>query len=125
MEQSVSHVIGSDSIGKPGLAEALERVGDADLLRELVAIFTAEACADLEALRRAVKRRDTAMLAGVAHSLKGALRTLGAEPAARTAEWLERVARERQLDCAVPLVALLCQEVEDFVRVASTWFGAP
>ena len=77
---------------------ALARVrGDRELLRELVEIFFREEPLWLEQIRRAVENKDAAALQLGAHTLKGALGTIGATTASQLAESLEMMGHSREL----------------------------
>jgi signal transduction histidine kinase/CheY-like chemotaxis protein/HPt (histidine-containing phosphotransfer) domain-containing protein len=73
--------------------EPLRRLGgDADLYRELLAIFVSEEGLRSAALREAMARAEAGSLRRLAHSLRGSARTIGAEPLAAAAERLETAA---------------------------------
>jgi len=80
---------------------ALERVGgDEELLREVAQIYLTEYPPLIEKIRSAVGSGDSDALQRAAHTLKGSLATLGAEPAAALALTLESKGRENTLDSA-------------------------
>ena len=77
------------------MVELLARVdNDRELLRELLDIFKEDSPRHLQALREAVARADSAVVANEAHALKGMLSNLSAKPAAATAAALELLARQ-------------------------------
>jgi two-component system sensor histidine kinase/response regulator len=76
----------------------VRRVGaDPELLLEMIETFNVESRALLRDVRHSVVERDAERLEQVAHSLKGALRTLAAPAASEAASQLETMARERDL----------------------------
>ena len=99
-------------------ASAVERVfdhkkalasldGDTDLLCEVIDIFL-ETCPELlDAVRKAVEKRDAEAVERAAHSLKGAVATLSALDAAATAQRLETMGREGGLAEAQEVCAML------------------
>jgi two-component system sensor histidine kinase/response regulator len=79
----------------------VRRVGaDAELLLEMVNNFTEESAELLAEIRRSIVQGDAARLQRVAHSLKGALRTLAASAASEAALHLETMARQGDLSRA-------------------------
>jgi signal transduction histidine kinase/DNA-binding response OmpR family regulator len=64
--------------------------GDEELLRELAALFLHDYPHRLAEIREAIARQDTTALARVAHSLKGAVGSLGAHDACAAALHLEQ-----------------------------------
>ena len=87
---------GRQASGKEALIsreEPLRRLGgDADLYRELLAIFVSEEGLRSAALREAMANAEAGSLRRLAHSLRGSARTIGAEPLAAAAERLEAAA---------------------------------
>jgi len=79
----------------------LRRVGaDTELLFEMVKNFNEESAGLLIEVRRSIVERDAGRLERVAHSLKGALRTLAASAASEAALELETMARQGDLSRA-------------------------
>jgi CheY-like chemotaxis protein len=75
---------------------ALTRLeGDADLLREMAGLFLGDYPRQIAALREAIEHQDADAIQRTAHTLKGALSSLGARPAAAAALALEDVGRAR------------------------------
>jgi HPt (histidine-containing phosphotransfer) domain-containing protein len=94
-------------------SSALERVdGDADLLRELAALFLEEVPALLAAAESAVERSDGAALRQAAHSLKGSASNLSALAAAAAARQLEQMGAAHDFATARDAFAVLAREVE-------------
>jgi HPt (histidine-containing phosphotransfer) domain-containing protein len=76
----------------------LERMGgDADLLGEIVELFLEDGPRVVERLRGAVARGDADEIERAAHSLKGALLNMSANPLAALALELENLGREGEL----------------------------
>lgn len=94
---------------------ALERAGgDEELLREIAEIYLAEYPPLLEGIRSAVDAGDADALQRSAHTLKGSLATMGAEPGAALALSLESQGRENHLQSAA---AVLLRLEEELARV--------
>jgi HPt (histidine-containing phosphotransfer) domain-containing protein len=74
------------------------RVGnDVELLLEAIATFREESTELMGSLGEAVEHRDAELVGRVAHSLKGALATLAASPAADAALRIEKMGRSGDL----------------------------
>jgi CheY-like chemotaxis protein len=74
------------------------RIGnDVELLLEAIATFREESTELMGSLREAVEHRDAELVGRVAHSLKGALATLAASPAADAALRIEKMGRSGDL----------------------------
>ncbi len=79
--------------------ETMDRVaGDMELLRTLVEIYIESTPAQLEELRKAIKRRDASTIRQLAHTLKGAVGNFGQGPAWQAAVRLETMGREGKFD---------------------------
>jgi CheY-like chemotaxis protein/HPt (histidine-containing phosphotransfer) domain-containing protein len=79
-------------------AAALERCGDdADLLRELIDMFLTEIRVWMFDLGRAVEAGDAEAIKRLAHTIKGAVGTFGAQPAYEAAFRLETIGKEGPL----------------------------
>jgi two-component system, sensor histidine kinase and response regulator len=77
------------------LSELLARVeNDRELLQELVSIFKNEFPRQLQDLRDAIVRQDTARVASLSHALKGMLTNLAVMGAADGAFIIEKLARQ-------------------------------
>lgn len=77
----------------------LERMGgDMELLAEVVDLFLEDSPKMLDSLRVAISGGDAHSVERSAHSLKGALLNMAAEPAASVALQLERMGREEELE---------------------------
>ena len=76
----------------------LERLGgDAELLDEVLELFVEECDAMVNGVRQAVQSRDSGDLRAAAHTLKGALLNIAAEPSADAARKLELMGRDEDL----------------------------
>jgi len=92
--------------------------GDRQLLNELLGIFLEESPVQLRALRDALADSDPAAVMRAAHTLKGSLRALRADPAAALAAELEALGRAGELAGAPGLAAALAVELERVRRAA-------
>ena len=93
--------------------------GDRELLTELLAIFAEVGPGQLQAVRDAMSRSDSAALAFAAHTLNGGLRALGASKAATLAEHLEQLGRDGGFSGAPGLLAALESEIEQVLLAAA------
>ncbi len=99
--------------------------GDRELLGEIVAAFLIEGPALLEQIRRALTDGDAAELRRGAHTLKGALRTLGIESAAELASKLEEIGRRGDLAAGSPVMAQLESQLDQILSEAKSFASAP
>jgi two-component system sensor histidine kinase/response regulator len=90
--------------------------GDRALLDELLATFTEETPARLEAIRQAATGWEATELIREAHTLKGVLKVLGATRAADLAKDLEARGRAGDVKGARELVATLTREIEQILK---------
>ena len=80
----------------PSRAELLVRFGgDDDLLREIAGLLLRDCPRLLAELHGALARGDFTTVQNTAHSLKGAIANVGAEPAVEAAYQVEQAARSR------------------------------
>ncbi len=101
----------------------LERsMEDAELAREILAAFLAEASALYASLVRELHGGNPAQLRAAAHSLKGAAANAGALRVAGLAATIESVARAGDVSGAAPLAEELGAEIEVFRRRAPREF---
>ena len=92
--------------------KALERVGgDTELLKEIVPLFLKELPQLLTNLREAVASGDAKALEGAAHTLKGVVGNIGAQPPFEVALKLEMMGREANLAEAAPAYRRLENEL--------------
>jgi HPt (histidine-containing phosphotransfer) domain-containing protein len=86
--------------------------GDLDLLREIVSLFLADYPRRLGELKDAVTRGDSDAVSSVAHSIKGSVGSLAAQPCYEAAQRLERMGISGDLTAAGAACAALEAEVE-------------
>lgn len=92
--------------------DLLERIGgDGELLAELAAAFHRDSPQQAERLRSAVALGDAREVTQAAHSLKGALASLGAVRARALASELEQMGKRGDLAGAAELCAALEREI--------------
>jgi two-component system sensor histidine kinase/response regulator len=78
--------------------EALDRLGgDEGLLQELIQIFLAESPKLMSKLHKAISDSDAEAVMQCAHSIKGELSCLGGDGAAKAAQELETMGRNKKL----------------------------
>jgi two-component system sensor histidine kinase/response regulator len=99
--------------------------GDRELLGEIVAAFLIEGPSLLAQIRRALTDADAAELRRGAHTLKGALRTLGIESAAELASKLEEIGRGGDLASASATMAQLESQLDQILSEAKSFASAP
>ncbi|MBX3231209.1 MAG: response regulator [Labilithrix sp.] len=106
---------------------ALARVGgDAELVRELVSVFVAEAPGWLAELAAAAKAKDGAALSNVAHKVKSAADTCGVRGGFAAAAALEKLGKDTTLDPArVDESVAALREAIDAALPAMRALGAP
>jgi HPt (histidine-containing phosphotransfer) domain-containing protein len=85
--------------------------GDRQLLREMIAIFRAEAPGMVNAINAAAADDDYEALGRAAHSLRGSLGTLDAPRAFQAAAHLEAVARGAKVEQVLSAIAELKREM--------------
>jgi signal transduction histidine kinase/CheY-like chemotaxis protein len=90
--------------------------GDVQLLREVGRLFLDLCPEQLADIRAAVDAGDCGRLAAAAHTLKGSAGALGAADLVATAEVLERLAKESQIDAARAHTSKLEAVSRDFSR---------
>jgi PAS domain S-box-containing protein len=89
--------------------------GDRELLREVMGEFLTEYPRLIEQAQAAILADDAPTASRTAHTIKGALRTLGANSAGSRAEELEKQLRSGSLDSANELLGVLTDEVDSLV----------
>lgn len=97
------HTTGDISNGCPAAlidrSAILDRVGgDADLLREITAIFLMEYPVLIGEIREAVAAQDPKRLERAAHSLKGSVANFGAQAATEASYRLETIGRRGPIE---------------------------
>ncbi len=90
--------------------------GDRVLLDELLGIFVEDAPLRMEAIRRAIAGREAAELTREAHTIKGALKVIGATTAAGLAQGLEALGRDGNLGEADKLAVALEREMDRLMQ---------
>jgi PAS domain S-box-containing protein len=97
--------------------EALERCGDdRTLLRELIDLFLSDVPKQMSALKQAIDQNDAVVIYRMAHTIKGAVATFGAEPACNAAFELEQLGRTGQIEAASGSYKQLEAKVEELCR---------
>jgi len=87
--------------------------GDTGLLREIVQAFLEETPRNVELIRAAIRSGDSTVLQRAAHTIKGALHTLGADAAAEYAQELELMGKHQSDNGADEALANLQRALED------------
>jgi HPt (histidine-containing phosphotransfer) domain-containing protein len=91
----------------------LERLGgDDELMRDVLEVFLDECPRMMDELRGAVAGGDSQTLERAAHSMKGALLNISADPAAEAAQTLERIGTNGGIDKCSGALAVLEQEID-------------
>jgi len=92
--------------------ELRRRLGDDDLLGEIVGLFLADLPSRLAAIKTAVDARDLKALRIAAHALKGSAANMSAMPVSECASALELMAERGSVDPIVIDAAWMRLEVE-------------
>jgi PAS domain S-box-containing protein len=104
------------------MAQALNRVGgDRGLLNELAAMFLNDCPAQQAELRAAVERGDGPVVQRLAHTIKGAVGTFGAQGASEAARALETMARQGDMSQATAATAALDRELARLRTALAAW----
>jgi HPt (histidine-containing phosphotransfer) domain-containing protein len=90
--------------------------GDRMLLDELLGIFVEDAPVRMEAIRKAIAGGEVPELAREAHTLKGALKVIGATTAAGLAQGLEALARDGNMSEADKLSTAFEREMDRLMQ---------
>ena len=99
--------------------ELIGRLGDEELIREIVPIFLNDNKERFEKLTEAVEAGDAKTLKLYAHAVKGAGRNIGAIRLSNIAHRLECAGRQDDLEAAAPLFDALKTEIEKVVAFLS------
>jgi len=99
--------------------ELIGRLGDEQLIKEIVPIFLNDNKERLEMLAKAVKTGDAKAIKLYAHAVKGAGRNIGAKRLSDIAHCLESVGREGDVEAAVSLFDKLKTELEKVMTFLS------
>jgi len=97
----------------------VERLGDEELIKEIVLIFLTDTKERIEMLTEAMKACDTKGIKLYAHALKGAVANVGAKRLSNIAYRLECTGREENMVSATPLFDELKAESEKVVTFLS------
>ena len=112
MSDLVDWVVALDSVG-----------GDADLLREVVDAFLAEAPRQLLAAETAIRNSDHVAMRRAAHTLKGNARYFGAREVFDLAFELEVLGEKQQFDRAQEIRAKLSEAMARLTPVLLDYVG--
>jgi HPt (histidine-containing phosphotransfer) domain-containing protein len=96
---------------------------DMDEFRELAVVFIETSLADLDRIRAGAREGHSTIVAGAAHSIKGAAGNLGFRGLYETARGLEMKARGDDLEDASTIITVLADELArlaHFVQDATT-----
>ncbi len=119
-ESSLKETVGNeDSKEILNWDELIGRLGDEELLKEVVPIFLKDNEERFDKLTEAVKAGDTKAIKFYAHAIKGAGRNIGARRLSDIADRLEYVGRENDMEAATPLFDRLKTELEKVVTFLS------
>jgi len=99
--------------------QLIERLGDEELIKEIVPIFLKDNGERLDKLSEVVESNDSGAIKFYAHAIKGAARNVGAVQLSDIASQLECAGRENNLEVAVPLFDKLKTEVEKVITFLS------
>jgi PAS domain S-box-containing protein len=99
--------------------ELISRLGDEELIREIVPVFLKDNKERINRLTEAVEARDAKTLKLYAHAVRGAARNIGAVRLSNIAHRLECAGREGHLDATNPLLDALKMELEKVVTLLS------
>jgi len=109
----------ADSKGILNWNELINRLGDEEMIRDIVPIFLNDNKERLEKLTEAVEAGDAKTLALYAHAVKGAAKNIGAARLSDIAHRLECSGREGDLEAVPSLFDALKTEVEKVVAFLS------
>ena len=112
-------VVSSDASPEAGFdfSAALNYVGgDRELLDELLGIFVEDAPIRMKALRHAIGNAEATELTREAHTIKGALKVIGATTAAGLAQGLEALGRDGNMGEADKLAVALEREMDRLMQ---------
>jgi two-component system sensor histidine kinase/response regulator len=99
--------------------DLISRLGDEDLIREIVPVFLKDKQERLDKLVEAVETGDAKMIKLYAHAIKGAARNIGAVRLSTIAYRLECAGGQENLEAANPLLDALRAELEKVVALLS------
>ena len=99
--------------------QLIERLGDEELIKEIVPIFLKDNGERLDKLSEAVESNDSGAIKFYAHAIKGAAMNVGAVQLSDIASQLECAGRENNLEVVVPLFDKLKTELEKVITCLS------
>jgi CheY-like chemotaxis protein/HPt (histidine-containing phosphotransfer) domain-containing protein len=118
---SRDHDRGTAKLVSLDLEKALGHTGgDRRLLKELVALYRADAPVSLRKIERAVRANDAQALRDSAHALKGSVATVGGAAARHAAARLEDLGKSGTLQTSEAALASLRQEMATLERALVT-----
>ena len=111
----------SEAAQQPIIAwhQLIMRIGDEELVRELMPVCVQDNRSRLESLREVVEAKDAANIKLYAHAIKGSTANLGAEPLSDAARRLERMAAADDLSQAEALLEAIRTQFERFEAFVS------
>jgi len=115
-----------DAVDFAALKDRVEH--DLNLLDEMIELFSTSSSQLLTEMKAAARRRDCETIAHAAHSLKGALLNLCAEPCAQAAlelEMLGRQANMAQVERSLPKLQRELGRVQSALATISKHIGGP
>ncbi len=95
------------------LREIIQRIGDEEIARSVLADFLEEGASMIGNLRRAVAANDPDLIRLTAHSLKGAALTIGAAKLAEAAFAIETTAKNREQQKVASAMQAVVQRYEE------------
>lgn len=95
--------------------QLIDRLGDEEVINEVVPIFLKDNTERLDTLSEAVQSGDSEGIKFYAHVIKGAAKNVGAKQLSDIAYSLECAGRENDLEAAIPLFDRLKAELEKLV----------
>ncbi len=98
-------------------AALINTAGDEVLLQELVTIYLEESPQWMQAIRESMSHQDSAQMHRSAHTLRGALETIGALTVAATAKELEMIGRQGTVANAEPVFRSLREQTDQLAPV--------
>ena len=97
----------------------IDKLGDEELINEIVPIFLKDSGERLDKLSEAVESNDSGAIEFYAHAIKGAARNVGAKRLSDIAYQLECAGRENNVEPAKPFFDKLKVEIEKVVAFLS------
>ena len=99
--------------------QLIERLGDEDIVREIMPIYIKDTQEHFEKLSQAVKSGDCAAIAAHAHALKGVGRNLSVDPLSDLACQMEQAGRDNDIEASTLLFNGLRTAIEKVIAVLS------